>query len=81
MLTETDLRELRDRPAADIERRKDLLLRMHILPQLRGDNSRVCLPELRRRLRAAPDQVSAGMEERRYARNQSGGSGKEASPG
>ena len=52
------LRMLRPRPAAGFARRADLQLRVHVLCRVRGATPRRRVPELRRRLREAPDPAA-----------------------
>src|SRR6188508_1740364 len=59
--TPPELRILRQGPAALGDGGAHLLLRMHVLRRLRGDETRQCLPELRRRFRAAADPPVKGM--------------------
>src|SRR5688572_3516323 len=67
---------LRPRPVAPIGRGDDLLVRMHVLPKLRGRRAQGPLPELRRRAGGAP--APAGRQARQIpgfdgARSQTGG--------
>src|SRR5689334_20668470 len=55
------LRILRQGPATAVDGGANLLVRMHLLRGLRGDEAAQCLPELRRRLRAPADQAIEGM--------------------
>src|ERR1700676_816008 len=73
--TPTELRILRQGPAAERDGGADMHLRMHLLRGLRRDQAAQRLPELRRRFRAAADPACQGMAARRL-RHQAGALGQ-----
>ena len=66
--TPAELRILRQGPAAGRNGRADLQLRVHVLRGLRRDQAAQCLPELRRRFRAAADPARERMAARAIGR-------------
>src|SRR3982074_3391551 len=62
--TTTELRILRQGPPAECDGGADMHLRMHVLRGLRRDQASQCVPELRRRFRAAADQAFTAMAAR-----------------
>jgi hypothetical protein len=62
--TPAELRILRQGSATECDGSAHLLVRVHVLRGLRRGQAAQCLPELRRRIRAAPDPARAGMAAR-----------------
>src|SRR6266704_1462796 len=62
--TPAELRILRQGPAAGFHRSAHLLLRVHVLRGLRREQTRQCLPELRRWFRPAANPAGEGVAAR-----------------
>lgn len=79
--TPTHLRKLPQAVAAGLDRGAHLHLRVHVLRALRRGPARQRLPELRRRLHAAPDPPGAALEGQQLSRRRSGEHDDPAPPG
>ena len=74
------MRELQQAFAARLPRRPNLQLRVHVLRDMRRENSRKRLPQLRRRLLRTPGQTLEELEGRQLCGSQAAQRAREAPP-